>query len=70
MAPSTTEHLTPQHPPAADSTSASGLSRSPTSSHTGSATTGARSLSRVRDDLALTFDDVLLAPRHSTTHPR
>ncbi|PHX64656.1 MAG: IMP dehydrogenase, partial [Gemmatimonadetes bacterium] len=24
----------------------------------------------MRDDLALTFDDVLLAPRHSTTHPR
>src|SRR5215207_10123897 len=26
--------------------------------------------SRVRDDMALTFDDVLLVPRHSTTHPR
>jgi len=25
---------------------------------------------RIRDDIALTFDDVLLAPRHSTTHPR
>ena len=26
--------------------------------------------SRVRDDVALTFDDVLLAPRHSLTHPK
>jgi len=26
--------------------------------------------SRVRADVALTFDDVLLAPRHSTTHPK
>ena len=26
--------------------------------------------SRIRDDVALTFDDVLLAPRHSLTHPR
>jgi len=26
--------------------------------------------SRIRDDLALTFDDVLLAPRHSLTHPK
>ena len=25
---------------------------------------------RVRDDVALTFDDVLLAPRHSITHPK
>ena len=25
---------------------------------------------RVREDLALTFDDVLLVPRHSVTHPR
>ena len=25
---------------------------------------------RVREDVALTFDDVLLAPRHSVTHPR
>src|SRR5262249_3298933 len=28
------------------------------------------SASRVRIDVALTFDDVLLVPRHSTTHPR
>src|SRR5581483_1842219 len=26
--------------------------------------------SRVRDDFALTFDDVLLVPRHSLTHPK
>ena len=26
--------------------------------------------SRVREDLALTFDDVLLVPRHSLTHPK
>src|SRR5262245_51751726 len=26
--------------------------------------------SRVRSDVALTFDDVLLAPRHSLTHPK
>lgn len=25
---------------------------------------------RIREDVALTFDDVLLAPRHSVTHPR
>src|SRR5688572_1002666 len=25
---------------------------------------------RVRNDFALTFDDVLLSPRHSTTHPK
>ena len=66
MAPLKTEHPTQQQSPAADSTSASGFSRSQTSS----ASNGARSHPRVRDDLALTFDDVLLAPRHSTTHPR
>src|SRR5258708_22108282 len=27
-------------------------------------------VSRVRDAVALTFDDVLLVPRHSVTHPR
>src|SRR3954468_22041280 len=27
-------------------------------------------LARVRTDHALTFDDVLLAPRHSLTHPK
>lgn len=31
---------------------------------------GAAARERVREQLALTFDDVLLAPRHSTTHPK
>src|ERR1700757_1012996 len=31
-------------------------------------TNGAQS--RVREDFALTFDDVLLVPRHSLTHPK
>src|SRR5205085_11028534 len=30
----------------------------------------ANGASRVRDDVALTFDDVLLIPRHSLIHPR
>ena len=30
----------------------------------------ANGAARVRDDVALTFDDVLLIPRHSLTHPR
>src|SRR3982750_658859 len=38
-----------------------------TSSERGPSRNGA---SRVRDDVALTFDDVLLAPRHSLTHPK
>ncbi len=29
-----------------------------------------RGAARVREDVALTFDDVLLAPRHSVTHPK
>ncbi|BAH39493.1 MAG TPA: IMP dehydrogenase [Gemmatimonas aurantiaca] len=29
-----------------------------------------RGSARIREDVALTFDDVLLAPRHSLTHPR
>jgi IMP dehydrogenase len=28
------------------------------------------SAARIRDDIALTFDDVLLSPRHSVAHPR
>src|SRR5215468_9552119 len=46
--------------PAAPEQSASGPSRiqEPSSSN------------RVRDELALTFDDVLLVPRHSLTHPK
>src|SRR5687767_8100193 len=31
---------------------------------------GAGPLLRVREAMALTFDDVLLAPRHSVTHPK
>ena len=38
-----------------------------TSSERGPSRNGA---SRVRDDVALTFDDVLLTPRHSVTHPK
>jgi IMP dehydrogenase len=38
-----------------------------TSSERGPSRNGA---SRVRDDIALTFDDVLLSPRHSVTHPK
>ena len=30
----------------------------------------ANGASRVRADVALTFDDVLLSPRHSVTHPK
>ena len=46
--------------PAAQRTAEGGLSRS-------GATNGA---TRVREDVALTFDDVLLTPRHSVTHPK
>src|SRR3982750_4346877 len=38
-----------------------------TSSERGPSRNGA---SRVREDVALTFDDVLLTPRHSVTHPK
>ena len=44
-----------------------GLSRN---GHGADGTDGRAVRSRVRDEPALTFDDVLLAPRHSTTHPR
>ncbi len=37
----------------------------PSRNHTGSAR-----MSRVREQHALTFDDVLLSPRHSTVHPK
>jgi IMP dehydrogenase len=46
--------------PAAQRSAEGGLSRS-------GAANGA---SRVREDVALTFDDVLLTPRHSVTHPK
>ncbi len=57
MAPSTTETSRP----ASGIASGSGLSRNGAD---------AARASRIRDELALTFDDVLLAPRHSLTHPR
>ena len=59
MAPSTTDTASAVSSPAADPASVSGRSHS-----------AAPRASRVREDLALTFDDVLLAPRHSLTHPR
>src|SRR5512138_3254038 len=52
----------PQGRPAASDQSGSGPSRIQQPE------IGARA--RVRDDFALTFDDVLLLPRHSLTHPR
>lgn len=55
MEPSTTETIKP-----ATGNTGSGLSRNGTSPRA----------PRVREDLALTFDDVLLAPRHSLTHPK
>ena len=58
MAPSTTEST---RKPAAGAASDSGLL------HSRAATPQS---ARVREEHALTFDDVLLAPRHSTTHPR
>lgn len=64
MAPSTTKSSA-QHPqPATGSSAGSGLSRS------GTALTPSSRSERIREDLALTFDDVLLAPRHSLTHPK
>ena len=57
MAPSTTR----PSKPAPGSLSGSGLSRNGAD---------AAHSSRIRDGLALTFDDVLLAPRHSLTHPK
>jgi IMP dehydrogenase len=48
--------------PATSDSSGSGLSRLQHQSRGAAA--------RVRDDYALTFDDVLLVPRHSLTHPK
>ena len=48
--------------PATPTTSESGPSRS--------ATNGAAPSVRIRHDISLTFDDVLLAPRHSLVHPK
>ena len=48
--------------PAAPVTPGSGPSRIGEATRTG--------MARVRESAALTFDDVLLAPRHSDTHPK
>ena len=61
MAPSTKELIAAPSAPAAGEHPGRGLSRNGNS---------AGRPSRVREDHALTFDDVLLAPRHSTTHPK
>src|SRR5688572_33081023 len=50
----------PPSRPASPATPASGPSR----------IEGPRGADRVRVDAALTFDDVLLVPRHSVTHPK
>ena len=61
MAPSTTESPKASDKLAPGHSAGSGLSRNG----------GVQSRpSRIREELALTFDDVLLAPRHSLTHPR
>ena len=49
--------------PASPETPGSGPSRIGASAQAGGA-------ARVREDVALTFDDVLLVPRHSRTHPK
>src|SRR5215831_18402603 len=56
-----------RHPsrPASSESSGSGLSRLQDRSAAPEGTTW-----RVREDVALTFDDVLLVPRHSLTHPK
>ncbi|HYW30586.1 MAG TPA: IMP dehydrogenase [Gemmatimonas sp.] len=61
MAPSTTHSIADAAPPAAGDHPGRGLSRNGASPSRPS---------RIREDHALTFDDVLLAPRHSTTHPK
>ncbi len=62
MAPSTTENSSISSKPAPGDHAGSGLSRNGAPSNSRP--------SRVREDLALTFDDVLLSPRHSLTHPK
>jgi len=61
MAPSTIDSIKP----ATGDSSGSGLSRNGASVSDSTARP-----SRIREHLALTFDDVLLAPRHSLTHPK
>ena len=55
----------PQNRPARPDSSGGGPSRLEDS-----AADMPRGAARIRDDVALTFDDVLLAPRHSLTHPK
>ncbi len=42
----------------------------PTNPESGLSRSGTTGAARIRDDVALTFDDVLLAPRHSLVHPK
>src|SRR5215207_6344808 len=58
--------------PARPTSSDGGVSRNGPSSAPGS-TAGSASRPahvRIRDDVALTFDDVLLSPRHAAVHPK
>ncbi len=66
MAPSTT----PPNKPATGDLPGSGLLRNGDALAADALRTHAPRATRIRDDLALTFDDVLLAPRHSLTHPK
>jgi IMP dehydrogenase len=54
----------PTRPATSDSSERSGLSRLQDGERQ------SRTSARVREDFALTFDDVLLVPRHSLTHPK
>jgi IMP dehydrogenase len=54
----------PSRPATSDASERSGLSRLQ------EAELQSRASARVREDFALTFDDVLLVPRHSLTHPK
>src|SRR5258706_10050252 len=60
MPPTTRQWRTPASPAKAGS----GLSRIKASS------SAEQDLPRVRNDIVLTFDDVLLTPRHSLVHPK
>src|SRR5690242_20782697 len=53
----------PSRPATSDASERSGLSRLQGDDRHSAST-------RVREDFALTFDDVLLVPRHSLTHPK
>jgi IMP dehydrogenase len=66
MAPSITESSRP----ATGSNAGSGPSRNGADASPERGREARTSAVRVREAMALTFDDVLLAPRHSTTHPR